>query len=123
MTLTLTVQEPLAGMVAPAGEPKVRLVDPAVGAHVGGGVPPQVVVAAGVPATCNPLGRVSVKVASFSAMELELESVKVNVEVPFTAIGLGKKALVSVGGFGIAQPVNVTLSTKISDPEALLPAL
>ena len=121
MTLTLTVQEPLAGMVAPVGEPKVRLVDPAVGAHVG--VPPQVVVAEGVPATCNPLGRVSVKVAPVSTMEFELESVKVNVEVPFTAIGFGEKALVSVGGFGTAQPVKVTLSTKISDPDALLPAL
>ena len=47
--LTLTVQELLAGIVAPVGEPKVRFVAPAVGAQVG--VPPQVVVAVGVAAT------------------------------------------------------------------------
>jgi len=47
--LTLTVQEPLTGIVPPVGDPKVSTVDPAVGAQVG--VPPQVVVAVGVAAT------------------------------------------------------------------------
>ena len=50
--LTLTVQELFAGIVPiVVGEPKVRLVAPALGAQVGGGVPPQVVVADGVAAT------------------------------------------------------------------------
>ena len=63
------------------------------------------------------------KVTPVRAIEFELASVKVSVEVPFTAMGLGENALVIVGGLGIAQPVRVTLSKKISDPEAVLPAL
>ena len=49
VTLTLTVQEPLAGMVPPVGEPNVRFVAAAAGAQVG--PPVQVVLAAGVAAT------------------------------------------------------------------------
>ena len=47
--MTLTVQDPLAGMVPPVGDPNVSVVAPAPGAQLG--VPPQVVVAAGVAAT------------------------------------------------------------------------
>ena len=63
------------------------------------------------------------KVTPVRAIEFELESVKVRVEIPLTAMGLGENALVIAGGLGIAQPVKVTLSTKTSDPEAVLPAL
>ena len=112
--LTLTVQELFAGMDAPVGEPKVRVVAPAPGAQVG--VPPQVVVAVGVVATCKPVGNVSVKVTPVRAMEFELDRVKVNVEVPLTAIGSVPKALVMVGGAGMTQPVKVTLSTLRSFP-------
>ena len=49
VTLTCSVQELFAGMLAPVGDPNVRVVAAAAGAHVG--VPPQVVEAAGVPAT------------------------------------------------------------------------
>ena len=119
--MTLTVQEPLAGMDAPAGEPNVRLVAAAAGAQVG--VPPQVVVAVGVEATCRPVGSVSVNVAPVNAIEFEFASVKVSVEVPLIAMGLGKKALVIVGGLGTAQPVNVTSSKYISEPGTELLAL
>jgi hypothetical protein len=119
--LTLTVHELLAGIEAPVGDPKVKDVVPAPGAQVG--VPPHVVVAAGVAATCSPEGSGSVNVTPVNAMEFEFARVNVNVEVPLTAMGLGEKAFVIAGGFGIAQPVNVTLSTNISEPEAVLPAL
>src|SRR5262249_50837708 len=57
VTLTETVQEPLAGIVPPL---KVRVVLPAAGAQV---APAHVVAAAGVAATCTPPGRLSVKPA------------------------------------------------------------
>ena len=119
--LTLTVHEVLAGIVPPVGDPNAREVAPAAGAHVG--VPPQVVVGEGVGATCNPEGSESVNVTPVNAMEFEFARVNVNVEVPLTAIGFGEKAFVIVGGLGIAQPVIATLSTNISEPEAVLPAL
>jgi hypothetical protein len=112
--LTLTVHEPLAGIVAPVGEPKVSDVAPDVGDHVG--VPPHVVAAEGVAATCKPDGSESLKVRPVSAIEFELASVKVSVEIPLTAIGLGEKALVIAGGTGVAQPVKVTLSRLKSFP-------
>ena len=56
-------------------------------------------------------------------MEFVFASVNVNVDVPLTAIGFGEKALVIVGGLGTAQPVKVTLSTNISEPDAVLPEL
>src|ERR1019366_8653152 len=49
VTLTLTVQEPLAGIVPPVGEPNVRFVAAAAGAQVG--PPVQVVLAAGTAGT------------------------------------------------------------------------
>ena len=119
--MTLTVQEPLAGMVAPVGEPNVRVVAAAAGAQVG--VPPQVVEAEGVEATCRPAGSASVNVAPVNAIELEFASVKVRVDVPLTAIGLGRNALVIAGGAGTAQPVNVISSKYISEPGTELLAL
>ena len=104
----------MADIVPPVGEPNVSAVAPAEGDQVG--ELPHVVAAAGVLATCNPVGIVSVKVTPVRAMELELERVKVNVEVPFTAIGSGENALVIVGGTGVAHPVKVTLSRLRSFP-------
>jgi len=49
VTLTLTVHDPLAGMLAPVVWPKLKVVDPAVGAHVG--EPVQVVLPDGDAAT------------------------------------------------------------------------
>ena len=118
---TLTVQELFAGIVAPVGDPKVRVVAAAAGAQVG--VPPQVVVAVGVAATCRPVGSESVNVAPVNAIEFEFESVNVSVEVPLSAMGLGKKAFVKVGRLGTAQPVNVTSSKYISEPGTELLAL
>jgi hypothetical protein len=114
VTLTLTVHEPLAGIVAPVGDPKVSNVAPAVGAHVG--VLPHVVAAEGVAATCKPDGSESLKITPVRAIEFELDSVKVNVETPLIAMELGEKALVIAGGTGVAQPVNVTLSRLKSFP-------
>src|SRR5947209_14509805 len=59
VTLTLTVHDPLAGIVPPL---KVSEVAAAAGAQV----PPQVVAAAGVAATCTPDGSASVKAAAVS---------------------------------------------------------
>ena len=95
----------------------MRLVAAAAGAQVGApDVPPQVVAAEGVEATCRPVGSASINEAPVNAIEFEFESVKVSVEVPFSAMGLGKKALVIVGGVGVAQPLKETLSKLISLP-------
>src|SRR5436190_19961869 len=102
VTLTLTVQEPLAGIVPPL---KVSEVAAAAGAHVGD--PPQVVLAAGVAATCTPDGSESVKTAPVRAAVLVLVRVKVSVETPLTATGFGAKALAMVGWTAAAQPVKV----------------
>ena len=109
--MTLTVQELLAGIVPPLN---VRVVAPALGAQVDG--PPQVVVAAGVAATCSPKGSESLNVTPSNGIEFEFASVNVNVDMPLTAMGLGEKTLVIVGGLGVAQPVKVTLSKLMSFP-------
>ena len=122
MILTLTVQEPLTGIVPPVGDPKVSVVATAAGAQVGD--PPQVVVAEGVAATCRPEGSESVNVTPLRITRgLELASVKVKVEVPLTAMGFGENTLVIVGGLGTTHPVNVTSSRYMSEPETELPAL
>lgn len=108
--MTLTIHELLAGIVPPLGDPKMRLVAPALGDQVGVGIPPQVVVADGVAATCSPDGSESVNVTPANSMEFEFASVNVNAEVPLTAMGLLEKAFVIVGGLGTAQPVKVTSS-------------
>ena len=119
--MTLTVQELLAGIIPLVGDPKIRLVAPADGAQVG--VPPQVVLAEEAEATCRPEGSVSANATPFNAIEFGFVSVKTKAEVPLTAIGLEENVLVRVGGFGMAHPVNVTLSRNTSDPDAVLPAL
>ena len=57
------------------------------------------------------------------ATEFEFVSVKVKVEVPFTTIGLGEKALVNEGGTGTPHPVMITLSSTTlgSVPVAFAP--
>lgn len=107
--MTVTVHELLKGIEAPVGEPKVSVVAPAVGAQVG--VPPQVVAAAGVAATCKPVGSVSVNVTPVNALEaFGLDNVKVKVETPLIAMGFGAKAFVIVGGLSAGQPLKITLS-------------
>lgn len=104
----------MAGIDAAVGEPKVSVVVPAVGAHVG--VPPQVVEAVGVAATWIPEGSESVKFTPVSTIEFELARVKVSVDIPLIAMGLGENALVMEEGTGVAHPVNVTLSRLKSFP-------
>jgi hypothetical protein len=63
-------------------------------------VPPQVLLTPGVPATCNPFVRVSLKAIPLSDVVLAagLVMVKVTVVVAFTGIEAAPKALVIVGG-------------------------
>ncbi len=121
VTLTLTVHDPLAGIVPPVGVPKLRLVDPATGAQLG--PPVQVVLAAGVAATCRPAGNTSVNVAPVSAAVFVLVRVKVSVEVAPTATGSGANALPRVGLMPALQPVKTTSSRTGSEPGLVLPAL
>ena len=95
VTLTVTVHDPFAGRLAPVVCPKLKLVEPAVGAHVG--EPVHVVLAEGAAATCSPPGSVSVNFAPVSCTLFGLVSVKVSVDVPLTAMGFGENDLVSVG--------------------------
>ena len=114
VTLTETVQVPLAARLPPL---KVRVVAPAEGDHV----PPQVVAAAGVLATCIPVCSVSVNASPVSPMSVfGLVSVNVRVDVPFSPIVVGEKALERVG---LAQLVNVTLSIEIVCPVTPFDAL
>jgi len=116
VTWTLTVHEPLAVMVPP-----VNVND--VAATAGDHVPPQVVLAAGVPATCTPKGSESVNAAPVSGAVFVLVSVNVSVETPPTATGFGAKALAIVGCTAAMQPVNETLSMLLSEPALVLPEL
>ena len=102
VTLTLTVQEPLAGIVPPLN---VSVVFPASGAQV---APAHVVAAAGVAATCTPAGRLSVNAAPVSVAVFVLVSVNVSVETALTAIGFGANAFAIVGWMGARQPVRRT---------------
>lgn len=79
--------------------------------------PAHVVLALAGDATLSPLGRSSVNVTLVSATldGLVLATVKVNVVMPFNAIGSGEKDLLTVGGVAAVTqrvPVNVILSTK-----------
>jgi len=113
VTLTPTEHEPLAGIVPPLN---VSDVAPAVGAQV----PPQVEVAVGVAATCVPAGSASLNAAPVSATEFVLASVNVNVEMPFTAIGLGTNDFVIVAGVPLLHPVKITSSSTGSEPALVL---
>jgi hypothetical protein len=121
LTLTLTVQKPLAGMLPPVGEPKVKDVAAAAGAHVG--PPVQVVLADGVGATSRPEGSVSVNVAPVSCVVFVFVSVNVSVDTALTAMGLGAKAFVIVGLTAVPQPVKTTLSIERSAPGFVFPEL
>src|SRR5689334_2219841 len=121
VTLTLTVHDPFGGRLAPVVCPKLNVVAPGVGAHVG--EPEHVVLADGDPATCSPPGSVSVNFAPVSCTLLGLVSVSVSVDVALTAIGFGEKDLVSVGWAGVPQPVMAMLSRYRSASAPLLPAL
>jgi hypothetical protein len=77
--------------------PPVRLMEVLFAAAVN--VPPQLLVAPGVAATCRPDGKVSVTATPLNAVELfGLVMVKVRVEVPLTATLVGEKALLMLGG-------------------------
>src|ERR1700687_3903244 len=92
VTFTLTAHELLAEIVPP-----LRLIEvlPAVAVNV----PPHVLVAFGVAATCRPPGKVSVTATPLKAVPvLGLVMVKVRVEVPPTATLVGEKALLILGG-------------------------
>ena len=121
LTLTLTVQDPEAGIFAPMLWPKASAVAPATGAQVG--EPVQVVLAEGVAATSKPAGSVSVNFAPLNWTVFGLVNVNVSMELAFTAIGLVRKVLLRVGCKAVAQPVKSTLSIFKSEPGLLLPAL
>ncbi|MCH8342078.1 MAG: hypothetical protein IIA51_11060 [Chloroflexi bacterium] len=94
--------------------------DPPVKAIVLGDVverdPPQVAVGPEV-ATVTPAGNVSEKAMPLSATAaFGLVTVKLSVEVSLTATGSGEKSFVIVGGLGMPQPVNDTLSMFKSAP-------
>ncbi len=107
VTLTDTVQELLTANVPPL---RLIVVAPPVGAKV----PPQVLMAFGVPATWRAAGKVSLTAIPVSATVLAagLVIVRVRVEIPFTGMLVGEKALAIVGGattvwvkFGEVLPV------------------
>ena len=66
-------------------------------------VPPQVLTTPGVAATCNPTGRVSVKLP-LMATTFGLLMLKVRVVVPFTGMDAAPKPLVICGGSNITIP-------------------
>lgn len=89
VTVAVTVQLPLAGMVPP-----LRLTVPEDEVPV---VPPQVVVTAAA-VVVTPAGSESVNVAPLNALVFGLVSVIVKVDVPPLLITWGEKALVMAGG-------------------------
>lgn len=82
------------------------------------GVPPQVVVKLGVAATCAPVGKLSTKEIPVKGdgRLLVFVIVKVSVEAPFFAIGLGENDFVIVGGSGTPQPVMIISSSSAFAP-------
>ena len=100
VTSTLTAHELLA--VIP---PPVRLMEVLPAAAVN--VPPQLSLALGTAATCRPVGKLSVTATPLKAVPVfGLVMVKVRVEVPPTAVVVGEKALLMLGG---ATTVSVTV--------------
>ena len=87
--MTVTVQLPVAGIVAP-----LTLTVPLVWIAVPGAQ----VVAALAACVVTPAGKVSVNAAQVRATPFELLSVIVSVLVPFAAIVAGLNALATVGG-------------------------
>jgi hypothetical protein len=104
LTLTLISQDPPAVAIAPPV--KLMLVLPAAGANV----PPQVLVAIGVASTSTPAGKLSLTATPVTPLGLlaGLVMVMVSVEMPLSAMLVGAKALVMVGGaktLSVALPV------------------
>jgi hypothetical protein len=106
VTFTETAQLLLTGI-----DPPLRLIVVAAAGAVN--VPPQVLVAPGVLATCIPAGKASLTATPVRVTVLAagLVMVRVRVEVPFTLMGSGAKALVIVGA---------ALTAKLA--EAVVPA-
>ena len=97
----------------PVTEPPVRLIEvsPAVAVNV----PPQLLVAPGVLATCMPVGNGSLTATPVSVVPLlGLVIVRVRVEVPPAGIDVGLKALVIVGA---------AMTVKVAEPVPPVPPL
>ena len=114
--LTLTMQVPPAAMLPPE-----NVSDTAAAAGAKVGAPQPVVLVAGVPATrITPglVGKVSVNATPVSAVVgLALLMVKVRVDVPLTAMGVGEKSLAMLGATTLCT---TTLAVLLTAP---LPAL
>jgi len=100
VTFTLTAHELLSAILPPV---KLMVVSPAPGVNV----PPHVLLAPGTVATCRPVGKGSLTATPLKAVPVfGLVMVKVRVEVPPTAVVVGEKALLMLGG---ATTVSVTV--------------
>jgi len=100
VTFTLTAHELLAAI-----PPPLRLMEVLPAAAVN--VPPHVLLALGTVATCRPAGKGSLTATPLKAVPVfGLVMVKVRVEVPPTAVVVGEKALLMLGG---ATTVSVTV--------------
>jgi hypothetical protein len=104
MTFTERLHDPPA-----ATDPPLKLTVPL--ADAAENVPPQVLVATGVPATCKPLGSASLKAAPVTADAFGLLIVKLSVEVPPTAMLVGANVLLMV-----AEPVTVSVAVFLVLP-------
>ena len=114
MTLTISVQLPLAGIVRPAGS--VTLDPP--GVANGAPVPPQVVLTLGTAAIVTPAGKLSISGAvSVLGAAWGLVIVMVRVETPPALIELGAKALLIDG------TTNCVISSVAVAGARLLPLL
>src|SRR5262249_59241906 len=108
VTFTLTVQVPLGAIEPPL---KLSVVSPAAGVNV----PPQEVLAPGVAATCNPVGRLSVNPTPLSIVVLfGLVRVKVSVVVPFSGMVEAPNPLLIEGG-----PITVSVAAVVVAPGPL----
>jgi hypothetical protein len=110
VTLTVMLQEPLAGI-----EPLCKVTDePPIEADV---VPPQVLLAE--PLTIIPVGNESVKDdESFAAVEFGLDRVIVRVEVPACLMLAGLNDLVSFGAIGAGGTI-----VKVAEADPVLAPL
>ena len=106
-TLNVTVQAPLAGMIAPVRdtEPEVVVKFPA---------PVQLVDGAGALATSTPLGNVSLKLACVRSNPFEFFNVMVSVDLTVSPTLAGANACVTVGAAG---------ATTSAVGQALFPAV
>jgi hypothetical protein len=104
VTLTVTVHDPLAGIVAPARVNPVPL-----GAAVT--LPPHVVAPAGAAVLTRPAGYVSMSPAFVSAVVLGLVSVTVSTLAPPTVTAVGLNA------FAIVGAASTSTSSLVEDAE------